>query len=62
VLLASPSVRMDFHDSPEKHHAMMLQKYPRDWKRADADHDRNEKDRKDDHHDQRDDHRDNGGR
>jgi hypothetical protein len=32
VLLASPSVNMDFHDSPEKHHAEMLQKYPKDWK------------------------------
>jgi hypothetical protein len=32
VLLASPSVRMDFHDSPEKHHAEMLQKYPKNWK------------------------------
>jgi hypothetical protein len=54
VLLASPSVQMDFHDSPERHHAMMLQKYPRNWKRSDGDHDRKD--------DQRDEHRDNGGR
>jgi hypothetical protein len=32
VLLASPSVDMDFHDSPAKHHADMLRKYPRNWK------------------------------
>jgi hypothetical protein len=31
VLLASPSVRMDFHDSPAQHHAVMVQKYPRKW-------------------------------
>jgi hypothetical protein len=32
ILMASPSVRMDWHDSPEKHHAEMMQKYPKDWK------------------------------
>jgi len=31
VLLASPSVRMDFHDSPAHHHAAMVRKYPRNW-------------------------------
>jgi hypothetical protein len=31
VLLASPSVRMDFHDSPAQHHAAVVQKYPRNW-------------------------------
>jgi len=31
VLLASPSVRMDFHDSPARHHAAVVQKYPRNW-------------------------------
>ena len=31
VLLASPSVRMDFHDSPAFHHAAVVQKYPRNW-------------------------------
>ena len=34
VLLASPSVRMDFHDSPAHHHAVMVQKYPRNWAAA----------------------------
>jgi hypothetical protein len=31
VLLASPSVRMDFHDSPVHHHAAVVQKYPKHW-------------------------------
>jgi hypothetical protein len=40
VLLASPSVRMDFHDSPANHHAEMLRKYPKNWKSSDVHHDR----------------------
>ena len=31
VLMASPSVEMDFHDSPERHHAEVIRKYPKDW-------------------------------
>ena len=31
VLLASPSVRMDFHDSPASHHVATAQKYPKNW-------------------------------
>ena len=31
VLQASPSVKMDFHDSPENHHAAVIQKYPKNW-------------------------------
>jgi hypothetical protein len=34
VLLASPSVKMDFHDSPANHHAVMAQKYPKNYKAA----------------------------
>jgi hypothetical protein len=34
VLLASPSVKMDFHDAPSRHHAQMLQKYPKNWQPA----------------------------
>jgi hypothetical protein len=49
VLLASPSVRMDFHDSPANHHAAMIQKYPRNW--APSHQDRKEN-RKDDKHDE----------
>jgi hypothetical protein len=39
VLLASPSVHMDWHDSPEKHHADMVQRYPKNWKSSDEHHD-----------------------
>jgi hypothetical protein len=38
VLLASPSVHMDFHDSPEHHHAEMMQKYPKNWRPGGQDH------------------------
>jgi hypothetical protein len=31
VLLASPSVRMDFHDSPSLHHANTVRAYPHNW-------------------------------
>jgi hypothetical protein len=31
VLLASPSVRMDFHDSPANHHADMARRYPKSY-------------------------------
>src|ERR1700690_4549711 len=31
VLLASPSVRMDFHDSPARHNAAVVQNYPKNW-------------------------------
>jgi len=34
VLMASPSVRMVFHDSPANHHAEMVRRYPRNWKPA----------------------------
>jgi hypothetical protein len=34
VLRASPSVKMDFHDSPENHHAAVVQKYPKNWSAA----------------------------
>jgi hypothetical protein len=31
VLMASPSVKMDFHDSPAHHHSEVVRKYPRNW-------------------------------
>ena len=31
VLFASPSVRLDFHDSPSIHHATVVQQYPKHW-------------------------------
>lgn len=42
VLLASPSVRMDWHDSPEHHHAEMVQRYPKNWKHAEEHQDQQE--------------------
>jgi hypothetical protein len=32
VLFASPSVRLDFHDSPSIHHAAVVKQYPKKWK------------------------------
>jgi hypothetical protein len=31
VLRASPSVRMDFHDSPAQHHEAVVRQYPKNW-------------------------------
>jgi len=31
VLFASPSVRLDFHDSPSIHHATVARQYPKHW-------------------------------
>ena len=39
VLMESPSIKMDFNDSPEKHHAEMLHRYPKDWKSPPDRHD-----------------------
>jgi hypothetical protein len=47
VLLASPSVQMDFHDSPANHHADMARKYPKNYKAARSE-------RKADNHEERD--------
>jgi hypothetical protein len=58
VLLASPSVRMDFHDSPANHQAEMVQRYPRNWKAPGPGKSQKEN-RKDD---KRDGHRDENGR
>src|SRR5580700_7043445 len=32
VLAGSPSVKMDFHDSPANHHAAVAKQYPKNWK------------------------------
>jgi hypothetical protein len=32
VLVASPSVRMNFHDSPAQHHDAVVRQYPKNWK------------------------------
>jgi hypothetical protein len=31
VLFASPSVRLDFHDSPAIHHSQVVREYPKHW-------------------------------
>lgn len=31
VLFASPSVRLDFHDSPAVHHTRVVRQYPKHW-------------------------------
>jgi hypothetical protein len=46
VLLASPSVRMNFHDSPANHHAEVVRQYPKNWRPAGANPGQN---RRDDH-------------
>ena len=35
VLMASPSVKMNFHDSPANHHAQVAKQFPHDWKPSD---------------------------
>ena len=32
----SPSVKMDFHDSPANHHAAVVKQYPKNWRRPAA--------------------------
>jgi len=31
AMASSPSVRLDFHDAPERHHATVVRQYPRNW-------------------------------
>lgn len=31
VLLASPAVRLDFHDAPQAHHEAIVRQYPKHW-------------------------------
>ena len=50
VLLASPSVKMDFHDSPAQHHAAVVKQYPKNWKPSASNQGQNPKgDQRDDH-------------
>jgi hypothetical protein len=49
VLFSSPSVRMNFHDSPANHHTEVVLQYPRNWKPSGAQQGQK---RKDDHGDQ----------
>ncbi len=50
VLLASPSVSVDFHDAPAAHHATVVKAYPKNWTPPGWSHGNkggNKKDRKD---------------
>jgi hypothetical protein len=64
VLLASPSVRMDFHDSPAQHHAAVVKQYPKNWAPPGSNQGRNENRKGDQHddHGQNNDHGENKGR
>jgi hypothetical protein len=42
VLRASPSVNMDFHDSPANHHDAMVRQYPKNWKPSGVHQDKKE--------------------
>jgi hypothetical protein len=55
VLFAAPTVRLDFHDSPEQHHSAVVQQYPKNWKGQEAKHDDKKDDKKDEKKDRRDD-------
>ena len=57
VLMASPSVKMDFHDSPANHHAAVVKQYPKNWTPSGSN-----QGRKNQRDDQRDDRGDNNGR
>lgn len=60
VLLASPSVKMNFHNSPAQHHAAVARQYPKNWKpSAEKQGQPDKRNRKDDPRDQ---HEDNHGR
>jgi hypothetical protein len=52
VLLATPSVRVDFRDSPERHHDSVVRRYPRNWNRQN-DRDDRRRDDKDERRDGR---------
>ena len=38
-LMTAPSVRLDFHDSPEQHHNAVIKSYPKTWKQPAKAHD-----------------------
>jgi hypothetical protein len=65
VLFASPSVRMDFHDSPANHHAEVIKQHPRNRAQPGSNQGRNDNrndNRKGGQRDQRDQQGDNHGR
>ena len=46
VLLSSPSVRLDFHDSPAVHHETVVRQYPKHWAPPGWSHDHKKRDRR----------------
>jgi hypothetical protein len=56
VLFASPSVRMDFHDAPARHHAQVVREYPRNWAPPGENHGRQEKQKDNQRDERREDH------
>ncbi|MEO6993863.1 MAG: hypothetical protein ABI273_09560 [Lacunisphaera sp.] len=52
----APSVRVDFHDAPERHHADVVKSYPRNWRPAQPQAQRAKDNRPDDHGRQDNDH------
>ena len=58
VLRASPSVKMDFHDSPAQHHAAVAKQYPKNWKPSASNQGQKEQPKNEQH----DDHGQNNGR
>jgi hypothetical protein len=56
VLVATPSVRMEFHDEPHRHHDNVVKRYPRNWRPHDWDRRRDDdrRDRRDDRDGRRD--------
>ena len=47
VLFASPSVRLDFHDSPSAHHSTIVRQYPKHWAPPGQSHGKGKDDRDD---------------
>ena len=62
VLRASPSVKMDFHDSPAQHHATVVRQYPKNWAPPASNQGQNRKDDQRDDRGQNNDHGQNNGR
>lgn len=64
VLVSSPSVAVDFHDSPAAHHAAVIRQYPRNWAPPAQNHDQRHDQKsppsppKDDRHDDKSQHKD----
>ncbi|HSH93123.1 MAG TPA: hypothetical protein VK968_03180 [Roseimicrobium sp.] len=57
VLLASPSVRLEFHDAPSVHHSRVVKQYPKHWAPPGQQKSNHGQDKKDD---KRDDDKDHG--